>query len=278
MKYCLKYTNICTKLYKADEISIKYIEDKGLVDFMEKFSSQRIILRIEATYFPESEVRKLIAIKNTYPDYRFAVAMGGYVQELGHTLREAGIDFFESTPCTDWERFNYLIKEGVSDINLSGPLAFDLGNVHRVLNILNPNVQVRVTPNSCLRLNPNTDPLIGFFIRPEDVSVYEDFVDVLEFEGLEHQDTFYSIYAEHKMFIGGLNQCIYGFNKVIDNKGLVSLFGERRKTCAQQCLKGGRCHRCYDLAAIAKNMGDRAKEQILDTIKEEQEKMKSSEN
>ena len=38
MKYCLKYTNICTKLNRANEISIKYIEDKGLVDFMKKFS------------------------------------------------------------------------------------------------------------------------------------------------------------------------------------------------------------------------------------------------
>ena len=274
MKYCLKYTNICTKLHRADEISIKYIEDKGLVDFMGKFSSQRIILRVEATEFPEGEVCKLIAIKKTYPDYRFAVAMGGYVQELGRTLREAGIDFFESTPCIDWERFNYLIKEGVSDINLSGPLAFDLGNVHRVLNILNSTVQVRVTPNSCLRLNPNTDSLIGFFIRPEDTGIYEEFVDVFEFEGLEHQDTFFSIYAEQKMFIGNLNQCIYGFDKAVDNKGLISLFGERRKTCGQQCLKGGRCHRCYDLADLAKPMGDRAREQILETIKKEQEKMK----
>ena len=277
MKYCLKYINICTKLHKADEISIQYIEDKGLVNFMEKFSSQRIILRVEATYFPESEVRKLIAITKTYPDYRFAVAMGGYVQKLGHTLKEAGIDFFESTPCTDWERLNYLIKEGVSDINLSGPLAFDLGNVHRVLNILNSTAQVRVTPNSCMRLNPNTDPLVGFFIRPEDVEVYEGLVDVLEFEGLEHQDTFYSIYAEQKMFIGNLNQCIYNFNKPIDNKGLISLFGERRKTCGQQCLKGGRCHRCYDLADLAKPMGERAREQILDTIKAEQEKWKDEE-
>ena len=273
MKYCLRYTNICTKLNKADEISILYIEDRGLVDFMEKFSSQRIILRINAANFPESEVRKLIAIRKTYPHYRFAVAMGGYVQELGRTLREAGIEFFELTPCTDWERFNYLIKEGVSDINLSGPLAFDLVNVHRVLGILDPAVQVRVTPNSCLRLNPNTDPLIGFFIRPEDVSVYENFIDVLDFEGLEHQDTFYSIYAEQKMFLGNLNQCIYGFDKAIDNKGLISLFGERRKTCAQQCLKGGRCHRCYDLADLAKPMGDRAREKIMETIKKEQEKL-----
>ena len=70
MKYCLKYTNICTKLNKADEISIKYIEDKGLVDFMEKFKAQRIILRIDLWNFSPNEIRKLIAIRKQYPDLK----------------------------------------------------------------------------------------------------------------------------------------------------------------------------------------------------------------
>ena len=75
MKYCLKYTNICGKLNKADEISIKYIEDKGLIDFMKKFSSQRIILRIDPANFSHSEVKKLIAIHKQYPQYNFAVTL-----------------------------------------------------------------------------------------------------------------------------------------------------------------------------------------------------------
>ena len=274
MKYCLRYTNISTKLNKADEISILYIEDKGLVDFMEKFSSQRIILRIDAPNFKDTEVRKLIAIKNTYPDYRFAVAMNTYNADLGKTFKEAGIDFFEKVPCTNWENFNYLIKEGVSDINISGPLGFELGKIHRTLIMLNSKVQIRATPNKCSKLNLNTDPLVGFFIRPEDTSVYEDFIDVFEFEGVEHQDTFYSIYAEQKAFIGNLNQCIYDLEKPIDNKGLINLFGERRKNCEQQCLKGSRCQRCYDLTDLAKPMGDHAREKIMETIKKEQEKLK----
>ena len=278
MKYCLRYTNICTKLNKADEITIKYIEDKGLVDFLEKFSSQRIKLLVNPMVFSEMEVRKLIAIRKTYPHYDFAVAMTSYDPVLGILLAKADIKYYEAAPCLNWERFNYLVKEGVSDINLSGPLAFETWNVHRVLISFNANIQIRVTPNKVVNLEKDTDPLVGFYIRPEDMPLYEDVVDVIEFEGLEHQDTFYSIYAEQQMFIGNLNQCIYGFNKPIDNKGLVSLFGERRKTCGRECLKGGRCHRCYDLADLAKPMGDRAREKILDTIKAEQEKMTSSEN
>lgn len=274
MKYCLRYTNICTKLNKADEITIKYIEDKGLVDFLEKFSSQRINLLVNPAVFSEMEVRKLVAIRSTYPQYDFAVVMTSYDPVLGVLLAKADIKYYEAAPCLNWERFNYLVREGVSDINLSGPLAFETGNVHRVLVSLNPNIQIRVTPNKVVNLDKNTDPLVGFYIRPEDTYLYEDVVDIIDFEGLENQDTFYSIYAEHQMFIGNLNQCIYDFGKPIDNKGLISLFGERRINCGRECLKGGRCHRCYDLADLAKPMGDRARQKIMETIKKEQEKIK----
>lgn len=278
MKYCLRYTNICTKLNKCQEITIKYIEDKGLVDFLEKYSSKRVNLLVTPMYFQEIEVRKIVAIRKTYPQYNFAVAMSTYDPVLGESLAKADIPFYEAAPCLDWERLNYLLDEGVSDINLSGPLAFAFGKVKRLLHFLGRNVQIRVTPNKVTTLHPETNPLIGFYIRPEDIETYEDCIDVLDFEGLELQDVFYSIYAEHKSFIGNLNQCIYDFKSSVDNKGLVTLFGERRKNCEQECLKGRLCHRCYDLADLSKPMGERAREKIMETIKREQEKLTSSEN
>ena len=274
MKYCLKYTNICTKLHHADEISIKYIEDKGLVDFMKKFSSQRIILRVDTWNFSQNEVRKLIAIRKQYPEYNFTVALSNLSEDIVPVFQKENIPFFEDEPCQDWETFNLLLKIGVSDIDISGPLAFEMSKVKRVLSSFSRKIVIRATPNRVVKFREGTDDLVGFYIRPEDVEMYENFIDVLEFEGLEHQDTFFAIYAEQKQFLGNLNQCIYGFQKQVDNKGLVSLYGERRRDCGRQCLSGGRCHRCYDLVDLAKPMGDRAREKILDIIKEEQEKLK----
>jgi hypothetical protein len=187
------------------------------------------------------------------------------------------IPFFINRPCRSWEEFNWLLKQGVSDINISGPLGFEMGKVNRVLNSLDRKVIIRATANRVENAMQQTDSLVGFYIRPEDVEIYEGFIDVLEFEGLEHQDTFFSVYAENKSFIGNLNQCIYDFQKPIDNKGLISLFGERRRDCGRQCLSGGHCRRCYDLADLAKPMGDRARDKILEVIRKEQEKIKSNE-
>ena len=277
MKYCLKYTNICTKLNRADEISIKYIEDKGLVDFMKKFSSQRIILRVDTWNFSQNEIRKLIAIRKQYPEYNFTVALSNLDKDIVPVFQKENIPFFEDEPCQDWETFNLLLEVGVSDIDISGPLAFEMSKVKRVLNSFNRKVVIRATPNKVVKFREGTDDLVGFYIRPEDVEMYEDFIDVLEFEGLEHQDTFFSIYAENKSFIGNLNQCIYNFQKPIDNKGLITLFGEKRRDCGRQCLSGGCCNRCYTLADLAKPMGERARNKILETIKKEQEKLKNEE-
>lgn len=277
MKYCLKYTNICTKLHKADEISIKYIEDKGLVDFMKKFSSQRIILRVDTWNFSQNEIRKLVAIRKQYPEYNFTVALSNLDEDIVSVFQKENIPFFEDEPCQDWETFNLLLEVGVSDVDISGPLAFEMSKIKRVLNSFNRKVVIRATPNKAVKFREGTDDLVGFYIRPEDVEVYEDFIDVLEFEGLEHQDTFFSIYAEHKSFIGNLNQCIYNFQKPIDNKGLITLFGERRRDCGRQCLSGGRCNRCYTLADLAKPMGERARDHIMETLRKEQEKLKDEE-
>lgn len=270
MRYCLKYTNLCKNLSKADEIQIQYIEDRGLLKFLEKFAAQRIILALES-FLPDSELGKLIAIHNQYPEYNFAVAFKNLDTCNFAKLAETGISFFVREPCQDWETFHYLLSIGVSDINISGPLAFELNKVAAKQAFDRP-VIIRVTPNITQSLRGTTDDLIKFYIRPDDLDLYEPYVDVIEFAGLDKQDAFFDIY-KRKLFIGNLNQCIYNFNEQVDNKGLTSLFGERRLNCGQQCIKGGHCRRCYDMKAISIPTAEKVKEQITETIKQEQEKI-----
>lgn len=276
MKYCLRYTNITTKLAKADEITIKYISDKGLIKFIEKYNTQRINLLVDPAQFEDIEIKKLAAIRSTYPDYKFAVALAAFNKELIQKLKASNIPFYIATPCKNWEEFHILIKEGVSDINLSGPLAFELSKVKRVLESLDQKPQIRVTPNKVENLNPNMNSLVGFFIRPEDVVLYEDYIDVLDFEGIDMQDIFFGIYAERKRFIGRLNQCVYGIKEDVDNGGLIQLFGERRINCGRQCLEGGSCNRCFNLAELSVPMGSRFRNHILNVINEEIAKEESN--
>lgn len=277
MKYCLRYTNICKNLKNVEEISIRYIEDRGLVDFMEKYSGKRIVLMVDPLKFPDSEIRKLAAIKKVYPHYDFAVAMNVYSPGLMATLQSIDIPYFLATPCHSWEElYELVVKQKVSDVNLSGGLAFELPKVKSFLDSQDRKVNIRITPNIISSEKEDTDKLIQFYIRPDDIDTYAPYIDVLEFEGLEHQDTFYNIYAKQKTFIGKLNQVIYNFSEPIDNIGLTTAFGRRRLDCGRNCLKGGHCHRCYTLANISNKVSPLMKKQIVKNI-EEQTKQKSNE-
>ena len=273
MKYCLQYSNQCKSLKEADEVTIKYIEDKGLVKFLENHKHQRVNLSIAGSTLPQPELRKLIAMKKEYSAYRFAVAFEGnrFDPEVLEQLRENNIPFYCSFRCDNWETFNYYIKLGVSDINVSGALAFELPKVKRVLEKNKANIQIRITPNYCTNTLGWTNHLIGFFVRPEDIDLYAEYVDILDFYGIENQDTFYNMYAKTKRFLGNLNTCIYNLDMDIDNKAMTSLFGDRRRACGRECLSGGRCHRCYDLYKLQEIYREKAQEKIIETLKQAQE-------
>jgi hypothetical protein len=279
MKYCLKYTNVCRHLKDADEISIKYIEDRGLVDFMEKYADKRIILRIVAKDFSDTELMKLVAIKKQFPQYQFTVALDEYHTGLIKKLREKELPFYLLKPIQNWENFHYLVNIlKVSDIDLSGALAFELPKVKRYLEKVKVNTIIRITPNIIHSQTDNCPPLQHFFVRPDDIDQYEPYVDVLEFEGIEHQDTFYNIYAKEKMFIGKLNQVIYNFPLAIDNMGLIPQFGERRISCGRECLSGGRCKRCDTLAHISEVMGPQIREKIKENLQKQIEENNNATN
>ena len=279
MKYCLKWNNRCSHLKDADEISIKYIEDRGLVDFMEKYADKRIIIRLESIDFSDSEIAKLVAIRRQFPNYHFTVGLPQEDYNLALKLNSKDIPFYFLKPVQNWEDFRFYITElGVSDIDLSGALAFELPKVKRYLEKVKANTIIRITPNIIHSQTDNCPPLQHFFIRPDDIDQYEPYVDVIEFEGLEHQDTFYNIYAKEKMFIGKLNQVIYNFPLAIDNMGLIPQFGERRISCGRECLSGGRCNRCSTLANISEVMGPVVREKIKENLQKQIEENNNATN
>ena len=279
MKYCLKWNNISQCLNDADEISIKYIEDKGLVDFMNKYAGKRIIIRLESTDFKDSEIAKLTAIRNSL-DFDFTVGLPTQDMKLANKLKAKDIPFYFLTPVKDWETLNFYITEvGVSDIDISGPLGFDLPKVTNFLARYAPDTIIRATPNALSSLHDTCPPLQKFFIRPNDIDLYEQYIDVLEFEGIEHQDTFYKIYSQEKIFIGKLSQVIYDFPLPIDNMGLITAFSERRIDCGRQCLYGGRCKRCMTLSQISEKMGPYVREKVKENLQKElKEKFGEQEN
>ena len=97
------------------------------------------------------------------------------------------------------------------------------------------------------------DGVCGTWIRPEDVDLYDNYIDTIEFEDCNPQKerALFRIYAEQKQWPGDVAQIISNFNYQGVNRVIHSEFGARRISCGQKCQSGGKCRFCYTVLNFA---------------------------
>lgn len=129
-------------------------------------------------------------------------------------------------------------------------LGFFLDKVSKILH--EKNIKVRVFPNICQSSFPDTPSIKTFFIRPEDISIYSDFVDVFELiTDEDRQSVIYKVYKQEKWF-GKISEIIPSFHDDLDSKYLMDSFGLIRSVCGKRCMyKPGRCRICDRFSELA---------------------------
>jgi len=258
MKYCLRYSNKSKRLAEADEISIIYDrQDVALLTFLEEHKAQTIILMVDKVkeFDIYQEWKKLNAIHDKYPEYKIEVCFNHkevpaiVIIELGEKLN---IPWFSNVPITDWDSLYYFIEGGVHQVYVAEELGFDLEAVSTFVHA--HNALVRVYPNVAQASVKGANQLKKFFIRPDDIDFYSQYVDVCEFWcDYDQQDVYYKIYTSGKWF-GPLKEIIKDFDCDIDNRYIISPFAKYRVNCTKQCLKGHYCQMCDKVYMIVQTM------------------------
>ena len=89
--------------------------------------------------------------------------------------------------------------------------------------------------------------ICGTYVRPEDVDIYAQYVDHIEFvtDSLDKEEALLRIYRA-KNWPGNLNILLDYLNENVDNRGLPEDFGETRLQCGQKCQEGRNCHYCIN--------------------------------
>ncbi len=264
MKYCIDYQKNFKYDDKIDEITIRFRrEDTSLVDFLLCNQSKRInILIIDEDDFIENDSIKLFdAIAERYPEINFALKLKTYksskVKKIVEIIKSRKIKhkFFFEDFVKDWDTLFGYVELLPSDIYIVENLGFELKLISEILH--NVNIRVRVFPNVAQSSWRETLALKKFFIRPEDVSIYEPYVDVMEFFGKKDSiETYYKIYAIDQKWFGKLNEIILDFDDEIDNRFIIPNFAYHRLKCGKRCYKGRPCRICDSierLAAVLKN-------------------------
>ena len=262
MKYCINYSNKSHIIDKVDEILIRYDKNKILelfTQFIPAHLNQRVIVQlIEEDNIDTivNNLKKIISIYNENKDIKFDIQLPFYNQKFIEELKDTNLKYFFKAAANSWDKFTGLISQNVSDIYITDELAFELDKVAEIAH--KNNIKVRIYPNVAQSRWDKLSDILKFFIRPEDIEIYEPYIDVCEFYGDKAQqiDTYYKIYQEDKKWFGDLQEIIIGLDSKIDSRYIIPRFAEKRIKCGKDCLKGGKCEMCkriLDLSEQLKN-------------------------
>ena len=238
MKYCVSGRHQKSILSKADEIKMQYKDRDRLINYIKDYPDKTFILIIPKDV-PEDELEW-----NRFEDYSNEVNFILCIQDLNlaKNCHNHGIKFYWFYPIFTWFELNGVIAFDPCYIILAAPLCFDLKKVKAKTQI-----PIRLCPNLAFDAYiPRANGICGSWIRPEDVEIYEEWVDTLEFitDDLSKESTLFHIYAENKVWPGNLNLLLTNFNVNVDNRAIPEEIGKIRANCGQRCMSSGTCHFC----------------------------------
>lgn len=203
-----------------------------------KLNKRLVITQIESKNIKDA-LKEVDKIKDTH-DYTIAAASPALLL----SLIDNGYKAHLLHPITDWEIYRNLIYSGVTDIYIDGPLGF----CTRELLISKGEALIRVSPqvSANAALFPKDNTANTFYIRPEDLHLYEGIIDVIDFKepNKDKEDTLFDIYKRGS-WLGDLKDLIDTMNVNVKNPYIKPEFGEARLNCQQACnIPGHSCHLC----------------------------------
>ena len=256
MKYCLTYHRSTFEKNLFDEVIIKYEEEnEHVVNFaQEEANSVRLVL--DMRNYKGEPADSLPVIKMTTKMHSdIAVLLNLGQTDFAQVLLSEGIAFFYDKIAETWDELVSLVRAGVSDIYIGSELGFEIKDVASVCH--NRNIKIRVFANVAQTSAPlkNMDTITAFFIRPEDLILYEPHIDVVEFFGpIDRQRVLHEIYTNGK-WLGNLSEIIIGLDVDVKSSSIAPRFAEARLNCKKRCNQE-KCTLCNNVQTFAQMLDE----------------------
>lgn len=239
------------------EINIHYKPKvKELDDFISKYKQKRINLIFQEGEFDKERDLPLIeAFREKYPQCELVMRLPVYSRQIQSLLAQKQLPHYYYILANRWGIFNGLLNTSVTDIYISEDLCFSLDIIQQ--KVKDKNKKIRTFCNVCQATWPEEESLRTFFIRPEDIFLYNKYIDVVEFFEAEKDknalNTLYNLYNKGERWAGPLKEIIKGFKGDTDSYYLFSRFGEKRLDCGKRCNVSN-CSFCVQVASLASTL------------------------
>ena len=277
MELCVQSNQDIKYLDWASQIMFKYKDRNMIPDYIERYPGKKIILQC----YNEENIPKEDLDWVSFVDFE-TLAEGNFCLvindiEIAIMCNQLDMDFYFSYPIQSYEELYNVLDLNAKYVRLGAPLFFDLDNVKK----LYPNIKIRIIPNIAYDdLYPRDNGVVGTWIRPEDLMLYNSYVDTIEFQDAnrEKEQALIRIYWEQRRWPGSLDTLITNLNYPGANYLVPSDFTEKRLNCRQRCFSGRNCSICYRFLNLAnteliqayKDAKDNNELEVLDENEEEE--------
>lgn len=252
MRYCLDYRQNGKYNDIIDELTIYVSDNHKYTDFLDKHKNQTIIITVSTEEdYKKFQIEKVLTeLIKSYTNFKVKLPPECAVEEYITPLQKNHIPFFFDALVKTWTELHYYLKMQVSDMYIVEALGFELDKVHKILS--DNKVSIRTFPNVAQKDVKNYD-IYSFFIRPEDIDFYNQYIDVCEFftNGIKNSETYYKIYAQDKKWFGDISEIIIGLTDHVDSRAIIGQFAKSRVKCGQKCLKGEPCNHCEKIVQLS---------------------------
>lgn len=225
---------------------------------MEQYKQYRINIRITNTVENLwAAIDMIYIIRNKIPDSNVVAALDSvylYNINLTDKLDEKQIPYYFDTVCSSLDEFNYFLTQSVCDIKIGGELGFFLKFLSK--RARENKKRLRAEVDFCRDTLPESYK--SFFIRPEDIDTYSNYIDTFEFvHDIGVLNTIYEVYTRDKKWYGKLNEIILGYRGDEDSRYILPLFAEMRCGCRKRCLyedPNKTCKMCETILKTGKSL------------------------
>lgn len=246
MNYCLS-SQVNKEYWKlAQEIKLKYHELKKLLDIYEVNPNLIFIIRITSKDNLDKINWEELQSYNKMTQNKIIIETDSF--KIMDACKLFNLNFFYAIPVNTLYDLKALVDYGCTDVRIDAPLTHMLDKLKAYP------ITIRMTPNvAYYKYIPRADGVIGSWVRPEDVKLYEPYVDVFEFEDCDKdkEQSLYNTYAIHKKWPMSLNNLISNLDYQGTNHLIPSDLAQARLMCGQKCLEGHPCHLCYNFLDLA---------------------------
>lgn len=244
MKFCLSSRQPEAYLKKADEIKVENRDIKSVPDLFEKYPEAMVILEesFDGTGFDWKELKTF----NTLSQGRLMLCLAEISSAA--KAKEIGIPFYMGFPTKTFYEIEGLMNLGATFVRIDAPLFFKMNELD------NFDIPKRLVVNlAYCDMLPREDGVNGVWIRPEDLHMYDEFLDSIEFGNcdLRKEQALFRIYAEEHEWPGELGMIVDNLNHSGLNRMIHPDVTKSRMNCGQRCVAGSMCKICYRALSLA---------------------------